>query len=236
MHGRQSQFKKLVHAVSRSLPQSCDAAVPEAQRNGWLIDLPDRFCHRCGASAGQGACTPRGCPACVGQRIAWDKMVRLSAYSTPMKDWIVAMKFQRDWSWAKWFGTRLAERIELSTNGDRVVVCPVPMHWRRRVWRGYNQAQLIASAMARSRGWPVASLLRRTSFTRPQTGMAPARRQANARRSFSDRCINLTGWSIWLVDDVKTTGATLTACARLLRRAGAQQVNAAVAAVADPRR
>jgi len=116
-----------------------------------------------------------------------------------------------------------------------VVVCPVPMHWARRIGRGYNQAHLIGSALARDRRWPIARLLKRTRYTPPQTAVGPSRRVANVRQSFAIKRVDLTGWHVWLVDDVKTSGATLNACARLLRRAGAQQVNAAVVAVAHPR-
>ena len=81
----------------------------------------------------------------------------------------------------------------------------------------------------------MAPLLRRTRFVRAQTAIAPTRRYVNVRRSFGVRHLDLTGWSVWLVDDVKTTGATLTSCARLLRGAGARKINVAVVAVADPR-
>ncbi len=225
----------LRHAADELFPSVCQTEVAKAHDEGWHIDESDNYCHRCGATAGPGGMTHAGCAFCVGKPIVWDRFVRLAAYKAPARDWVVAMKFARQWSWAQWFGCELAQAIG-SDGADRpTVVCPVPMHWTRRLWRGYNQASLIAQALAKQRNWQVLNLLTRTRYTRPQTGVPPSRRQANIRRSFTAKRVDLTGWRVWLVDDVKTSGATLTACARLLRRAGAGDIRVAVATVADPK-
>ncbi len=135
-----------------------------------------------------------------------------------------------------WMGEQLASAVGEPFDADKLVVCPVPMHWMRRWLRGFNQSALIAEQLAAVRGWRVAPLLQRPRATQPQTSVAPSRRTANIRGSFALlEEVDLTGYEVLLVDDVKTTGATLHACTRLLRQAGARSVCAAVAAVADPR-
>ena len=144
------------------------------------------------------------------------------------------MKFSSAWAWARCFGEELAKVIDSTADTQRVGVCAVPMHWVRRMRRGYNQAQLMAEALADRRAWPLLPVLRRTRSTLPQTVVVPSGRAANIRKSFAMKPVDLTGWHIWLVDDVKTSGSTLAACTRLLRRAGATRVDVAVAAVAQP--
>lgn len=205
-----------------------------AQEKGWRVDSPGEYCQRCGASAGPHAALPGGCAFCIDRPLAWRRITRLAAYREPIDAWIRAMKFARQWSWADLCGQLLADVIT-TPPGARVAVCPVPMHWLRRWGRGYNQSALLARAIARRRGWPFADILYRTRYTRPQTSLAPSRRRANVHRAFAIRPVDLAGWHMILVDDVTTTGATLSACARLLRRAGAETVDAAVIAVADPR-
>ena len=249
-----------LRTLSRRLTAACRGAVGElfpsirlqelarAEADGFQIDAPDQYCGRCGASTGPGAATGRGCPACLGRRFPWRRVVRLAAYQPPVSDWIIAMKFHRQWPWAEWFGVELAEVIAeldpVEGDGDarhtskfrgRRVICPVPMHWLHRWRRGYNQAELMAKALARELDAPAANLLTRPKRTLPQTHVSVWQRPANVRDSFADRLIDLTGWQVWLVDDVKTTGSTLNACARLLRQAGAHDIHVAVAAVADPK-
>ncbi len=217
-------------------PSRCHTELSQARADRWKIDRTQAYCVRCGVSMGPGGVTSRGCACCVGLAIPWDRIVRLNAYTEPVDSWIASMKFGGAWPWATWFGRALAEVIgQTDQHHQNVAVCPVPMHWARRIRRGYNQAHLMGAALARCNRWPIVPLLRRTRYTAPQITVAPWRRKANIRRSFSVRPLDLSGWHIWIVDDVKTTGSTLSACARLLRRAGALSVNAAVAAVADPR-
>jgi ComF family protein len=217
-------------------PHVRDADLARALEAGWKVDLPETYCRRCGATAGPGAVTDKGCAVCFKERLPWQSVVRLSAYRPPMSRWIVGMKFARAWSWGPWFGRQLADRIGQMSESQGTLVCPVPMHWWRRWRRGYDQAHLMAVSLATQQNWRFAPLLRRVRYTPPQTSMPPSRRQLNIRGSFGIHAVDLHGWNIWLVDDVKTSGSTLKACARLLRRAGAMRINVAVAAVADPHR
>jgi len=106
---------------------------------------------------------------------------------------------------------------------DVDVVVPVPLHWRRRRQRGFNQAE----ALVRSLGQPWQDALRRRRSTRSQTDLQAAQRHRNVRDAFVlRRRASVSGRLVLLVDDVATTGATLEACARVLRAAGAREVRA----------
>lgn len=211
-------------------PTSMPARI--ARESNWRPDAPDQYCHRCGATMNAMGVTDAGCALCVNRRLPWRRVVRLSKYDKPMSSWIVAMKFARHWSWATWMGRELARQLSDQPSGERSVVCPVPMHWARQWRRGFNQADLMARAFAGETRLPMIHLLRRTRHTVPQTQVSHSMRPTNVRGSMAIERINLTGWHVWLIDDVTTTGATLTAAARMLRQAGAESISVAVAAVA----
>jgi ComF family protein len=106
-------------------------------------------------------------------------------------------------------------------------VVPVPLHWRRRWRRGFNQAADLARAL----GLPVRQVLCRCRRTLPQADLPAGQRHLNVRRAFRVRHPSLVAnASIVLIDDVRTTGATLEACGRALRGAGAREVRALTAA------
>jgi ComF family protein len=107
---------------------------------------------------------------------------------------------------------------------------PVPLHSQRERLRGFNQASVLARALAKHTGHPVLDeLLTKSAVTRPQMLLSKAERRLNLAQSFEVSPIaqgRLKGKSFLLIDDVCTTGSTLTACARVLRRAGARDVKA----------
>ncbi|MEX2213726.1 MAG: phosphoribosyltransferase family protein [Phycisphaeraceae bacterium] len=216
-------------------PAIVDTEVALAAEGGWQIDAASSYCHRCGASVGPGEAMEKGCSHCVTHAVAWQRIVRLSAYKLPVEHWIVSMKFHRVWPWAKWFGRQLASAMGDLQDRTKTLVCPVPMPWLRRWRRGYNQAQIMSSATARALKVEHAELLQRRRWQPPQTSVLPSQRAANVRGCFNIQPVDLTGWHVILVDDVKTTGSTLSACTRLLKQAGAASVCVAVAAVADPK-
>lgn len=107
------------------------------------------------------------------------------------------------------------------------VAVPVPLHRKRRRRRGFNQAE----DLARGLGVPWLNVLYRTRATPSQTDLPAARRHANVRHAFAvQRRRDVRGLCVLLVDDVSTTGATIEACARVLRDAGAREVRALTAA------
>lgn len=201
----------------------------------WSRDTVEQYCWRCGSSTGPGETTSDGCPNCLSRRLRWQRIVRLGAYAPPLSDWIRAMKFHREWSWGPWLGAHLGQLLRDPLDGAPVALCPVPLHWRRRWWRGFDQARLIARGIANQRNWPILDILRRPRHTYPQSNTPLRRKTANVRDVFRPLPVDLAGWEVWLVDDVKTSGATLSQCAQLLKSLGALRIHVAVAAVADPR-
>ena len=129
----------------------------------------------------------------------------------------------------------MSERCREVLEGADFVV-PVPLHWRRRHARGFNQAEDLANGL----GPPVALALRRIRATAPQFGLSASRRRRNVQAAFAPprRGVlrrrrhdpRLRGTCVVLVDDVCTTGATLEACAAVLKEGGVREVRALTAA------
>jgi ComF family protein len=150
-------------------------------------------------------------------------------YEGPMKDIIHSLKYERRRSIAPPLG-RLMRECGAKLLCDADVVVPVPLHPRRQYERGFNQAD----DLARELGVPVVPLLKRVIFTQSQIELPRHQRQANVKNAFAFRpgsrfLIPNTCVAV-LVDDVSTTGATLDACARVLKANGVMEVRALTAA------
>jgi ComF family protein len=128
---------------------------------------------------------------------------------------------------------RLAQRY-LATGWQVDLVVPVPLHLTRRARRGYNQAQILAEALAQRLALPCApDALVRERYTRSQVGLSRDERQLNVVGAFNGAPAVLRDRTLLLVDDVYTTGATLTACAQAALDAGASQVYGLTVTVAE---
>ena len=111
------------------------------------------------------------------------------------------------------------------------MIVPVPLHPTRQRERGFNQASLLAELLAARVSIPCKPMLKRVRYTTTQTALDRTERMENLHNAFRlRRNSDVRGLHVLLVDDVLTTGSTLSECARVLKRAGAISVYAATAA------
>lgn len=115
---------------------------------------------------------------------------------------------------------------QCATLGPDVVLVPVPMHAKRKRQRGYDQVAILAAALGKQTGVPVISALAKERETRTQVGLSAAERSMNLIDAFAVQPGTELPDDVVLIDDVATTGSTLSECARVLRRAGVRSVNA----------
>jgi len=154
----------------------------------------------------------------------------LWAYQPPIDAVIRALKFRR----LDYLGRHLAAELAGAFGpalGEIDLVVPIPLHWRRRLSRGFDQAERIARPLADRLDLPFARALSRRRATRAQTRLGRPERLANLRGAFAvPRPEVVAGRRVLLVDDVATTGATLSAAAEALAGAGTRAVASLVAA------
>jgi ComF family protein len=151
----------------------------------------------------------------------------LGDYEGPLRAIVHAFKYDGRRSMARPLSAMLRRHGAPILSGADLAV-PVPLHWSRQWRRGFNQAHELAAGL----GLPIRDALRRSRHTRSQTGLSADERHANVRDAFvlARRPGPLAGLCIVLVDDVSTTGATLEACARVLKEGGAREVRTLTAA------
>ncbi|MPS32586.1 MULTISPECIES: ComF family protein [Salinivibrio] len=161
------------------------------------------------------------CGACLSHPPAWDHLFAISAYHDPLPQLVHAFKYQQAFELALPFARQLSERIL----HPAPVLLPVPLHWRRRWQRGFNQSVHLAWALADHLDTQVVdNVLVRHRHTAPQQGLSRQARLSNLKHAFAIRG-ELPSSHVAIVDDVVTTGQTVSQLCRLLRRAGAETID-----------
>lgn len=173
------------------------------------------------------------CMDCEAHSPEFDRALAALNYALPWSRLLARLKFQDACHLAPWLAERLAETWRARPQAASVIL-PMPISRARLRERGYNQSGLVAQALGRQLGLPVAhGVLQRARHTARLMQLDPAQRQAEIAGAFS---INPTtrklviGRHVAVVDDVMTTGATLNEAALMLREAGARSVSAWVVA------
>ncbi|RME90669.1 MAG: ComF family protein [Anaerolineae bacterium] len=178
--------------------------------------------------------SPGLCTACKRERPAFRALRSWSAFQGPLRNAILLMKYRFDLGLV----CALTEAMLPFLNAlpwPVDLVIPVPLSERRYKERGYNQAELIARSLALARGWECRpETLVRARDTLSQVGLSAKERRENVRGAFRADEAHVRGRSVLLVDDVATTGATLSACAQALLDGGATEVYALTLARALP--
>ena len=153
-------------------------------------------------------------------------------YEEPVRQGVLAYKFANASARGKVFGRRIGEDILRRGIDDFDVISWIPLSAKRKRRRGYDQAKLLAEAAAEVLGVPAVPLLRKVRDTPPQSHIHTAEaRRANISGCYVVRSADdVRGKHILLIDDVITTGSTLSECARMLLTAGAASVRGAALA------
>jgi len=228
------------HLLWPAVCRNCSKNISETE-NGLCQDCWDNlltstgadYCPRCGRDVSRYALLGGVCPNCQGEEIHFDQITRAGVYAETLRDIILSFKKDR---------TELDSLLGLLADSalqpspffnDIDLFVPVPLHWWRRLVRGYNQSMVIAKKFRHPTA-KISTDLARIRYTRYQPTMpSPAARAKNVAGAFAVRRRHqFAGRRICLIDDIKTTGATLNECAKTLKEAGASKVYALVLAVA----
>lgn len=204
------------------------------QAVGWLLDLlyppACAHCQRIGAAwceSCRGRLDSLGGSGLVRELTPNVQAVAAHKYDGLIRDAVLAFKFQRAITLAETLAAHIAATITAASLPHSVIV-PSPSHPDRVRWRGYDHIALLAESVANRTGLPYVYALKRTAWRGPQVGRDAAERRRAVQGVFAF-CSDRVPASVILVDDVITTGATMTACADALFRAGV--ANVACAAV-----
>ena len=199
-----------------------------------LSCIGNDYCPHCGLEASRYALVQNRCPDCLDKQFFFDRIVRAGIYSQCLRKMIPDFKFKAKTKLDNHFALLLNSSLIASEfYNDIDFFTPVPLHWTRRLARGYNQSLILAKGIEHPSAKINTDLVRIRRTKSQLSVVTTARREKNVENAFAVRLGHkFEGKNICLVDDIKTSGATLNECAKTLKNAGANKVFALVLAVA----
>lgn len=218
---------QICRSQSATARESYICSACKTGRNG-IQPMEPPFCDCCGLPF-EGAITVTfECANCRDQQLHFRHARSAVAYTGVVKEVIHRYKYNH----ASWFEPLLSELLIHAAApqiqpSDWDCIVPIPLHWAKLRGRTFNQAARLASRLSRSTNIPLnAKLLKRVQSTQTQTRLSRAERTENVKKAFAYKAKQpITGTRILLIDDVLTTGATASACAKLLKQNGAAIVD-----------
>lgn len=198
-----------------------------------IVRIASPFCQTCSEPFEGSINTAFTCANCAHRTIYFDAAVAAYRGRGIVRDVIHEFKYNRQIHLrhlvARWLRAALDDERLSGYNFD--VIVPVPLHPARQRERGFNQASLLAELLSAQTSLRCRPLLKRVRYTTTQTALDRSERMENLHNAFRLRKnADVRGLRVLLIDDVLTTGSTLSECARVLKRAGATSVHAATAA------
>ena len=235
------KFELLEAAVSLLYPPVCTLCGGKTRAGEYLCERCEAkatpivapFCQQCSEPFEGAIATAFTCANCTHHTIYFDAAVAAYRGRGIVRQIIHDFKYGRQIHLrhlvARWLYAALDDERLRGREFDMIV--PVPLHPARQRERGFNQANLLAELLTAQISIPSKPVLKRVRYTTTQTALDRAERMENLHNAFRlRRNANVRGLRVLLIDDVLTTGSTLSECARILKRSGAISVHAATAA------
>lgn len=197
----------------------------DAVCKGCKVELPaiENACQGCAAPLLTAASNARRCADCQLDPGPFRMALAPFSYEFPLDAAIRMFKFRRRLHYAHAFGALLCGAFsELPEDIDALL--PVPLHWRRHGFRGFNQAIELCKPLRRMTGLPEVRTVRRKRFTQYQSGLSSGERRRNLRDAFVVRG-TLAFRHVLIIDDVITTGETTRQLAKVVLAAGAKEAS-----------
>jgi ComF family protein len=183
------------------------------------------FCEQCNISI---TASERFCRRCLDLTLPWERLTVVGPFTEPWASLIKQLKYRRQLNLVAPMAQLLAHQIQATyTHQHSWHVVAMPMHPQRLKQRGFNQAALIAEAVARTLRLSLQQPLWRKHNTKPLEKLSRTQRQETVRHAFA--CHPVRGNWI-LIDDVFTTGASMLAASQVLKQAGADRIGLATLA------
>src|SRR5207302_4555483 len=235
------KFEPLEAAVSLLYPPVCTICGGNVRAGDYLcnqceakvVRIVAPFCQKCSEPFEGSITSEFTCANCAHRTIYFDAAVSAYRGRGIVRQIIHEFKYGRQIHLrhlvGRWLNSALDDERLRQSHFD--VIVPVPLHPTRQRERGFNQASLLAELLSAQTSSPARPFLERIRYTTTQTALDRSERMENLHNAFRLRKnADVRGLRVLLIDDVLTTGSTLSECARVLKRAGAISVHAATAA------
>lgn len=186
-----------------------------------MIEYPsDPVCLRCGSEITD--TEQELCADCTRHTRSFIQGYPAMKYQYPLDESIAAFKYHNQRDHAQFYANEIIKRHGKKLLGLGIdALVPIPIHKRKLQKRGYNQAEILADALAERLAIPVdTGLLQRVVNTEPQKSLDPEHREQNLKMAFQCSKKRVNYKKVMLVDDIYTTGATVEACTKILHAAG----------------
>lgn len=203
----------------RDLCQKCQNELPTFSHT----------CQQCGI-AFPGNPHPHRCGQCITHPPYFDNTVVGFDYQTPIDGWLRQFKFHKKGVYARILTEIFAEKLlQIFINDPELkpqIIVPMPLHWRRLTQRGFNQAHIIAQYLSRKLNIPLLkpTCVTRIKYTQAQSSLNLNARKHNMREAFSVQKLTETK-HIAIIDDIITTGNTVSALSQQLKSSGVQRIS-----------
>lgn len=155
-----------------------------------------------------------------------DRLISIYNYNTlPIKQLIISGKYQFVKDIFVVFGNIISNEIKSIDKINEYIICPLPLHIKRKRWRGFNQSEVLAKTISANLNISLNHSLVRNKATKVQKDLSKIARAKNVFNAFSvEQSENIKNKNIILIDDVTTTGMTLRAASKVLKRSGAKYI------------